>query len=86
MSDESLRCDHACRNTCKTLTDALQQETNLVRLYEQVISSCEDPEIRKFTRELAEEHGAAALRIMQKLNEFRARSQALDGVMASFER
>ena len=85
MSDESLRCDRACRNTCTTLTDALQQETKLVRLYEQVISSCEDPEIRKFTRELAEEHGAAALRIMQKLNEFRARSQALDGVMASFE-
>jgi hypothetical protein len=84
MNGEEMQCDHACRNTCVSLTDALQQETGLVRFYEQVITQCEDPEIRKFTRALAEDHSAAVIRIMQKLNEIKARSQSLDGVASSF--
>jgi hypothetical protein len=84
MKDSTMRCERACRDTCSTLTDAFQQETQLVRLYEQILTNCEDPEIKEFTRELAEVHGAAALRIVQKLNEIRARSHAIDGVMASF--
>ncbi|MCX6138257.1 MAG: hypothetical protein NTV54_12255 [Ignavibacteriales bacterium] len=85
MKDETLRCERACRDTCSTLNDAFHQETALVHLYEQILSNCDDPEIKQFTRELAEVHGAAALGIMQKLNEIRARSHAIDGVMASFE-
>lgn len=85
MNTESFRCDHACRNTCATLSEALRAETKLVEFYEQIMAECDYPEIRRFVRELVEERRKSILRIVQKLNEMYARGEIMDGVGASFD-
>ena len=73
MNLENLRCDRQCRNTCAMLTTALAEETMIVRFYQQVLAQCEDPDVHDFVRSLAEERSTTAIRIIQKLNEIKAR-------------
>jgi hypothetical protein len=84
MNLDNLHCDHQCRNTCAMLTAALAEETMVVRFYQQVLTQCDEPDVHNFVRTLLEERSASVIRIMQKLNEIKARSQAMDGVQASF--
>ena len=67
------------------LTAALAEETTVVRFYQQVLTQCDEPDVHKFVRSLLEERSASAIRIMQKLNEIKARSQVMDGVQSSFQ-
>jgi hypothetical protein len=67
------------------LTAALAQETMTVRFYQQVLTQCDEPDVYKFIRSLVEERSALVIRIMQKLNEIKARSQTMDGVQSSFQ-
>jgi len=84
MSKESVDCSHACRNTCGLLDNAIREETAMVRFYEGMMQECDYPDVREFVRELLEERSRTVIRIMQKLNELRARGQILDGVMSSY--
>lgn len=85
MNLDNLRCEHQCRNTCAMLTAALAEETMVVRFYQQVLSQCDEPDVHNFVRSLLEERSASVIRIMQKLNEIKARSQIIDGVQSSFQ-
>ena len=85
MNLDNIRCEHACRNTCAMLTAALAQETMTVRFFQSVLSQCDEPDVQSFVRGLVEERSASVIRIMQKLNELKARSQAMDGVQSSFQ-
>ncbi|HEY4611704.1 MAG TPA: hypothetical protein VII11_01840 [Bacteroidota bacterium] len=85
MDENDIRCAHACRNTCAMLNEALRRETAVLRFYEQLVLECDYPDIRSFVEELVEQRSRAVLRIVAKLNELRARGQALDGVIASFD-
>lgn len=67
------------------LNEALRRETTLLRFYEQIILQCDYPDVHAFVRDLAEQRSQSILRIVGKLNEIQARSQAMDGVMSSFE-
>jgi hypothetical protein len=84
MTTQNVECSHACRNTCGQLNEALREETAMVRFYEQVMKDCDYPDVNSFVRELLEERSRTVIRIMQKLNELRARGQILDGVISSF--
>lgn len=75
MSDYNFRCEHECRNTCAALTRALQLESSLVRLSEEILNDCEDENIKGFLSDLAENSNTQVLSIMKKLNEIRARMQ-----------
>jgi hypothetical protein len=86
MNVDDERCEHRCRDTCAMLNNALHQETVLVRFYESAITQCDEVEMRSFLRGLAEERSAGIIRIMQKLNEVKARSQILDGINSSFHK
>ena len=77
-------CQHECRNTCATLTKALAIETSLVRMYQEVIQECDEPEVKEFLAELANESSQMVVKIMHKLNEIKARSLSYDGIAASF--
>jgi|PersoiStandDraft_1058852.scaffolds.fasta_scaffold366738_1 hypothetical protein len=85
MNLDNLHCEHQCRNTCAMLTAALAEETMVVRFYQQVLTQCDEPDVHKFVRTLVEERSASVIRIMQKLNEIKARSQVMDGVQSSFQ-
>jgi monomeric isocitrate dehydrogenase len=85
MNQFPFLCEHTCRNTCSALTRALQYETSLVRLSEEIIQQCDDADIKEFMRDLARNSSESIIRIMQKMNEVQARTQILDGISASFE-
>ncbi|HXG38126.1 MAG TPA: hypothetical protein VNL36_05075 [Bacteroidota bacterium] len=85
MTNHELECAHTCRNTCAMLNEALRRETALLQFYEQIILQCDYPDVHAFIRSLAEQRSQSLLRIVGKLNELQARSQAMDGVMSSFE-
>jgi hypothetical protein len=85
MTKHEFECAHACRNTCAMLNEALRKETALLQFYEQIILQCDYPDVHAFVRDLAEQRSQSLLRIVNKLNELRARSQAMDGVLSSFE-
>jgi rubrerythrin len=67
------------------LNQALHEEMGLVRFYEGILRQCDYPEVRSLFEELAEERSRSAIRILQKLNELRARTETGDNVMSSFE-
>jgi hypothetical protein len=84
MGTESFRCEHLCRNTCASLTRALQLETSIVKLLEEAIQQCDDSEMKYFLTDIAETSSETTLKILQKLNEIQARAQIYDGIASSF--
>lgn len=85
MGLEKAHCQHACRNTCALLAEALKDETDIVRHFETMLAECDEPEMRKFVKEMMESHGLMANRISEKLKEIKARAEVLDGVISSFD-
>jgi len=75
MNSFNFRCEHECRNTCAALTRALQLESSIVRLSEEILNECEDENIKGFLSDLAENSSTQVVSIMKKLNEIRARMQ-----------
>lgn len=73
MAYQTFHCEKNCRNTCAALTRALQLESEIVRLSEEMIDQCDDETVRLFIADLAENSSEKVLLIMQKLNEVRAR-------------
>ncbi len=84
MKENEVKCMHACKNTCAMLNEALRKEAAIVRFYESMLDDCNLPEVRSFITETIDDKRKAILRIIQKLNEIHARSQAIDGLISSF--
>jgi rubrerythrin len=84
MTEKDVNCQHACKNTCATLNEALRRETAMVRYYESILDECNMPDVSTFMNELVEEKRKVILRLIQKLNEIHVRSQAIDGIASSF--
>jgi len=84
MTDTQINCQHACRNTCAMLNEALRKETSLVMFYKDTLEECNMPEVKNFINDLIEEKSKIILQIIQKLNEIHVRSQIIDGVASSF--
>ncbi|MCU0365523.1 MAG: hypothetical protein MUE93_07670 [Ignavibacteriaceae bacterium] len=78
MSETGINCQHACKNTCASLNEALRKETAVIKYYEGVLAECTMPEVKTFMDELVEEKRKVILRLIQKLNEIHVRSQAID--------
>lgn len=84
MSEMEIKCQHACKNTCTSLNEALRRETAMVRYYESILDECNIPEVSKFMGDLVEDKRKVILSLIQKLNEIHVRSQTLDGIASSF--
>jgi hypothetical protein len=67
------------------LNEALRRETALLQFYEQIALQCDYPDVHLFVQDLAEQRSRSILQIVGKLNELRARSQVMDGIISSFE-
>jgi len=84
MVEHNVRCDHTCRDSCAMLNEALRRETASVRFYETVYDDCNAPEVKSFLGEIVDERRSHILKIIQKMNELHAKSQAMDGIANSF--
>jgi hypothetical protein len=84
MTQIKVDCQHACRNTCAMLNEALRKEASMVRFYEGILAECNYPEVRAFLTDLVEEKRKSILSIIQKLNELHVHSQSIDGIISSF--
>jgi len=84
MNLDEIRCAHTCRNACQMLNDALRLERELLQYHERILKECDYPDVKDFVQEMVVEKSASILRILQKLNELRARGQILDGVISSY--
>jgi hypothetical protein len=85
MNESSVKCAHACRNTCAMLAEALREEGEMVAFYERLRSECNYPDVHAMLQELIESRSRSALMINQKLNELRARAEIMDGVISSYD-
>lgn len=85
MNENNVRCAHACRSTCAMLSEALREESEMVRFYERLGQECDYPDVRNMVQELIEQRSRSALMINQKLNELRARGEIIDGVISSYD-
>ncbi|MBK6913675.1 MAG: hypothetical protein IPH11_08390 [Ignavibacteriales bacterium] len=84
MAELEIKCQHACKNTCATLNEALRRETAMARFYESVVEECNMPDVSSYINGLVEEKRKVLLTLLQKINEIHVRSQAIDGVASSF--
>jgi len=84
MELQNFQCQQTCRNTCSALTKALQLESEIVRLSEEMIHQCDDENIKLFIADLAENSSERVISIMQKLNEVRARMQIYNNMNDMF--
>jgi rubrerythrin len=84
MAELDIKCQHACKNTCATLNEALRRETAMVRFYESVLEECNIPEVSSYMNGLVDDKRKLILSLIQKLNEIHVSSQALDGIASSF--
>jgi hypothetical protein len=85
MDEMKVSCAHACRTTCAMLSEALREESEMVRYYERLDGECNYPDVHDMLRELIELRSKSVLMINQKLNELRARSEIIDGVISSYD-
>ncbi|MBD3410747.1 MAG: hypothetical protein GF419_11140 [Ignavibacteriales bacterium] len=85
MTRNDWRCEHACKNSCASLNEALRRETANVRFYESVIDDCRSPQVRRFLQSIVERRRDDMLNIIRKLNEIHANSHITDGVRDSFD-
>ena len=84
MNKNEVNCNHACRNTCAMLNDALRKETSMVMFYKEVLDECNLPEVKSFINDMIDQKSKLILQIIQKLNEILVRSKTLDGISSSF--
>jgi rubrerythrin len=67
------------------LSQALREESDMVRFYEKLKAECDYPDVRDMLQDLLELRSRSVLLINQKLNELRARAEILNGVISSFD-
>jgi hypothetical protein len=67
------------------LSEALREESGMVRFYERLRLECNYPDVHEMLQELIEARSKSVLMINQKLNELRARAEIMDGVISSFD-
>ena len=85
MTDYNSQCQHACKNTCASLNEALRKETAMIKFYEGMLDECKIPEVKTFMDELVDDKRKIILRLISKLNEIHVRSQTSDGIARSFD-
>lgn len=61
-------CDHTCPRDCHTLNELLLRETSMLQSYEQLLTECDFPEIRRFVLEMIEVKRRSIRNLEQRIN------------------
>lgn len=86
MSENKINCDHACKNSCATLEEAIKREKGLIELFESALSECNIPDIRSLMNAAIANTNKAIYELQQKLDEIHSASDILDDIDESYDK
>ena len=85
MKGNKVNCEHACKNTCEALEEAIKRERGLVQLYESAITDCGIPDISELMNRMIENSNKVIAELSQKLEEVKSTSGIIDDIEKSYD-
>ena len=85
MKVNKINCEHACKNTCETLEEAIRREAGLVSLYESAIDDCGIPDITDLMNRMIDNSNKVIAELNQKLEEVKSTSGIIDDIEESYD-
>ena len=79
-------CEHACKNTCATLEEAIKRENELLELFNNSLAECNMPDVHTLMSRAIESKKKEILDLQQKLEEIQTRSAIDDDIEESYEK
>jgi len=79
-------CEHACRNTCATLEEAIKKEIELLELFDNSLLDCNMPDVHTLLINMAVNKKNVIQELKQMLDEIKSRSVIDDDIEESYER
>jgi len=86
MEENKINCEHACKNTCEALKQALKSENRILKIYNSVVDECSLPEVKSLLSELINEKRKVVLKLEQALNELQEKSHIIDDIAESYNK
>lgn len=86
MEENKVNCEHACKNTCEALNQALKKENGILEIYNSVVDECSLPEAKSLLSELMDEKKKVVQKLEQKLNELQEKSHIIDDIAESYNK
>lgn len=86
MEPAKSNCEHACRNTCATLEEAIKKENELLALFNNSLNDCSMPDVHSLLINMTVNKKLAVQELQEMLDEIKSRSVIDDGIEESYER
>lgn len=86
MEKNIFNCEHACKNTCEALNQALIKESGILEIYAGVVDECSLPEAKSLLSELIDEKKKVVQKLGQALNELQEKSHIIDDIAESYNK
>ena len=86
MEKNKVNCDHACKNSCATLEEAIKREKGLIQLFENALTECNISDIRSLMNATIANARRAIYELQQKLDEIHSASDIIDDIDESYDK
>jgi len=86
MEENKINCEHACKNTCEALKQALKRENGILEIYNSVVDECSLPEAKSLLSELMNEKKKVVQKLGQKMDELMEKSHIIDDITESYNK
>lgn len=86
MEPAKNNCEHACRNTCATLEEAIKRENELLVLFNNSLNECNMPDVHSLLINMTVNKKLAVQELQQMLDEIKSRAVIDDDIEESYER
>jgi len=86
MNKTETNCEHACKNTCNTLVEAVKLQKNLVHLYNNALTECSIPDINILMNRMIASSQTNIDELNLKLNEIKSASGIIDDIEESYDK
>jgi len=86
MEENKINCEHACKNTCEALKQALKRENGILEIYNSVVDECSLPEAKSLLSELMNEKKKVVQKLEQKMDELMEKSHIIDDITESYNK
>jgi len=86
MKENKINCDHACKNTCEALNQALIKENSILEIYDSVVDECSLPEAKALLFQLIDEKKKVVQKLGEALNELQEKSHIIDDIAESYNK
>jgi len=86
MEENKVNCEHACKNTCEALEQALKMENGIWEIYNSVVDECSLPEAKSLLSELMDEKKKVVQQLEQKMDELMEKSHIIDDIAESYNK